>query len=108
MARRRKTAAKPPAQPESSETSGKEQQERMITPDSGLPHTLAQLKLGSWLPGKEKIDTVIPMLDDEAKISKDRPEDGPESSNAVRKLSFVTPPVGCNSATASKKSSDCR
>ncbi|KAJ8533679.1 hypothetical protein K7X08_007003 [Anisodus acutangulus] len=58
----------------------------MVTPYSGIPHTLAPLKLGSWLPtGVSLPENVEPM-----------PEVGIEEGdglNAVRKLMFSGPHV---------------
>lgn len=66
--------------------------ERSITPDSGIPHTLALIKLGSWLLGKEKIVTVVPIIEITNPLRNDL-ENELESLNTVQKLRFSSPPV---------------
>ncbi|KAF3662152.1 hypothetical protein FXO37_12577 [Capsicum annuum] len=67
--------------------------------DEGIPHTLDLLKLGSWLPGTEKIVMVVPVIEIINLLRTDS-EYKPESSNAVRKLSFSTPTVKASPSIA--------
>ncbi|KAJ8541752.1 hypothetical protein K7X08_002568 [Anisodus acutangulus] len=91
MARRRRAAQRPPEMVE------KEIKARMVTPATGIPHTLAPIKLGHWIPGADTTATVLPVPEQGIAV----PEIGnesPEGSNAARKLLFsagsqVTPPI---------------
>lgn len=64
-----------------SSTASASLQGRKITPDSGIPHTLVPLKLGRWIPGMVKPDTVIPLTGEEGPVT-DQVGDEPEGSNA--------------------------
>ncbi|PHU22829.1 hypothetical protein BC332_07936 [Capsicum chinense] len=73
--------------------------------DEGIPHTLDLVKLGSWLPGKEKIVMVVPVIEIINPLRTDS-EYKPESSNAVRKLSFSTPTVKASPSIAAAPTED--
>ncbi|KAJ8533784.1 hypothetical protein K7X08_007108 [Anisodus acutangulus] len=90
MARQQCTVHRPP------EMLANEGKGQTVTPDSGIPHTLAPLKLGNWLPGVENDATVV-SLPEKRTASQDIGNEEPEGSNTAMKLLFsagshVTPP----------------
>ncbi|KAK6791695.1 hypothetical protein RDI58_010776 [Solanum bulbocastanum] len=59
---------------------------RTITPDFGIPHTLASMKLRCWLPCESSHSTVLTMVEEDH-LKSDLDEEMPDETH-TRKLTF--------------------
>lgn len=59
MARHKKMAITPLTLSGTQVVTTTDHKEQTITLDLGIPHTLAPIKLRSWLPGMEKLVTLV-------------------------------------------------